>query len=292
MRIAITGASGFLGRHTARIALDSGYEVLGLCRRPDPERFGKREAYDEILLDLPGIEPETTSRLEGADAMIHGAAAITGDPGTIDRVNVEGTKAILAAAPPGRFVFVSSMAVSEPGAGAYGRSKRDAEALVRAARPDAVILRPTMTFGRGDRLWTARIRDRVTTKRFLPLPRGGRSRIQPGAAKDVAGAFLKAATRPGIEGEVFELGGPELLPMIEFLDIAREALKGKTKFVPVPLILLRLAGLLRRSPFRDMAVFHGIDHPVDIEPARLKLGYAPASPREALPEALRDFMAD
>ncbi|MHC4943496.1 MAG: NAD-dependent epimerase/dehydratase family protein [Planctomycetota bacterium] len=287
MKVVITGAKGFLGSHVTRTALAADHEVIGV---------DLPEARSDLLIDAPGkyIDaafdilnppeplPET---IRGADAFIHCAGLITGKPGDIHRVNVEGTRTLVNALEDQeglRFVFLSSMAIFESHSGAYGRSKKEAEDLVMEKMTSHAVIRPSMIYGPSDPGWTARLRERVTKRRLLFLPGGGKFMIQPVYVEDVAQAILQACVEENARGCAFELGGPASIEQVEFLRRVRERLKGKTRFIAVPLRLFRTAGVFLGGRIQAAAAFAGTDHLVDIEPARQILGFDPRPPNEGL----------
>jgi nucleoside-diphosphate-sugar epimerase len=293
MKILVTGSRGFLGRHVAKAALDAGHEVLGAdlpARVGGVPLFPGEKGYAEAALDLLHLRGELSKALKGAGAVIHCAGLVTGDPDAVLRTNVEGTRNLLAAlaassasaGKPPRFVLLSSMAVFESEPGAYGRSKKEAEELVEAMAPSFVLIRPAMLYGPGDLGWTARVRERVTLKRFLLLPGWGGAKIQPAFVEDAARAIVAAAVCPEAEGAAFHLGGPEPITYRAFYALARDALRGRTRFIPLPLWPFALAGAFLGGRFRAAATFAREDHGVDIEPARRVLGFAPRSAAEGL----------
>lgn len=154
MRLAITGASGFIGsRLCARLAAED-HRVRALFRRTPP---ALPDGIEPVAGDLD--RPACLRDLvDGADAVMHLAGAVRGaDEAAFDRANVAGTARLLAAldaaAPGAPLLFVSSLAAREPSLSWYAASKHRAEELVRAAwqaRP-ALILRPPPVYGPGDR---------------------------------------------------------------------------------------------------------------------------------------------
>src|SRR5690242_7546699 len=109
MKLAVTGATGFVGSHVLDAALAAGHDVIALTRRDQSPRERVTWVAGH-LHDRAALE-----RLVGeADAVIHVAGIITGQTAaTFDKGNVEGTLSMLAAATAGgvhRFVNVSSLA--------------------------------------------------------------------------------------------------------------------------------------------------------------------------------------
>ncbi|QKS00196.1 NAD(P)H-binding protein [Sphingomonas sp. CL5.1] len=147
MILALTGATGFVGGHVVRRALEAGHQVRALARRPQPARDGV--SWIAGALDDPAALAELTA---GADAVIHIAGVVNApDRAGFAAGNVDGTRAIVAATAPGtRFVHVSSLSAREPQLSIYGWSKREAEEVVAASALAWDMVRPPGIYGPGD----------------------------------------------------------------------------------------------------------------------------------------------
>ena len=168
MILAVTGGTGFVGRHLLDLAVGRGFGVRALARQPQPPRNG----IDWIAgaLDAPAA---LETLVGGADAVIH-VAGITSAPdlATFERGNVAGTQAIVDAARAAgvrRFVHVSSLAAREPQLSMYGASKADAEQIVAKSGFEWAMVRPPAIYGPGE------LRDlfRMAARGFVLLPPGG-----------------------------------------------------------------------------------------------------------------------
>lgn len=147
MKIAITGATGFVGQAVLD-ALD-GQTVKALTRREQPAREGV-EWVQGTLSDTQAL----TQLCDGADAVIH-IAGLTNTPDTaeFETANVTGTANVIAAmkqAKCKRLVFVSSLSARKPELSAYGASKAAAEELVQASKLNWTIVRPPAVYGPRD----------------------------------------------------------------------------------------------------------------------------------------------
>ncbi len=154
---ALTGGTGFLGRHLIRALHDAGWQVRMLTRSaPDLP-----ELADIPIALIPGgiaDSPALEALCTGADAILHLAGAVTApDRATFIRTNVGGTAAIAAAwrkaAPGADFTLVSSMAARAPLLSDYAHSKHAAElALKNAADAGSRwrVLRPAAIYGAYD----------------------------------------------------------------------------------------------------------------------------------------------
>ncbi|MEI8180062.1 NAD-dependent epimerase/dehydratase family protein [Aestuariivirga sp.] len=152
--IAITGATGFAGRHAVSELLLRGYALRALVRSPD--KAGLAAGVETMQGDL--ADGAALARLVGgADAVIHLAGALTAlDREGYFRVNALGTRALADAAEKAgvrRFVHVSSLAAREPQLSFYAASKRAGEDMVRDRMTalNAILLRPPAVYGPGDR---------------------------------------------------------------------------------------------------------------------------------------------
>ncbi|MFW2852756.1 NAD-dependent epimerase/dehydratase family protein [Sphingomonas sp. TX0543] len=147
MILALTGGTGFVGGHVIRRALEAGHQVRALARRPQAERAGVTwltGALDEPLA--------LAALVAGADAVIH-IAGVVNSPDRAGFVagNIEGTRTLAAATPPGtRFVHVSSLSAREPALSIYGWSKHQAEEIVAASGLAWDMVRPPAIYGPGD----------------------------------------------------------------------------------------------------------------------------------------------
>jgi nucleoside-diphosphate-sugar epimerase len=189
-RVAVTGASGFVGSKAADWLEARGHEVLRFGRRPaeripEPARATYRSWDIESgpLADAPAV-----------DAVVHCAGAVD-DWGTFEpfrRANVDGTRAVLETWPEARFVHVSSASAYDPNAdhslvvetmadpadvadtervqwlNAYGRTKRMSENVVATeAGERSIILRPHAVYGPGDTQLLPRLVSRIRFGRLV-----------------------------------------------------------------------------------------------------------------------------
>ena len=245
MLIAVTGASGFVGRHVAALLARRGHRVRALVRRDSRGRAAEGLPADRTLGDLADAAA-LAALTEGADVVVHLVGIIVeAGAATIEAVPVEGTRRLITAARDAgvrSFVHMSAVgARDEPGATRYHRTKWRAEQLVRGSGLSHAIFRPSIISGPENRP----IRTLARLHRWSPLvPVFGDARFatQPVWIEDVALAFALAAERPALEG-VFELGGPTALTYEEFVRAIGRAAGHPRPLVHVPLALARAAAL-------------------------------------------------
>ncbi len=169
--LAITGGTGFVGRHLLRLAIEQGFAVRALTRREQPAEWGIEWVVGAL------DDADSLGRLvTGADAVIHVAGAINAaDRIGFERDNALGTMALVEAALDGgvrRFIHVSSLAAREPALSDYGWSKARSETIVAASGLDWTIVRPPAVYGAGDRELLQMFR--MARRGLVLLPPGGR----------------------------------------------------------------------------------------------------------------------
>jgi len=229
MILALTGATGFVGRHTVERALAAGHHVRALTRRPQPDRVGVE--WVAGALD----DTEALARLvTGADAVIHIAGVVNApDRAGFAAGNVEGTRAVVAAATDagiGRFVHVSSLAAREPDLSLYGWSKREAERVVADSPLHATIARPTGVYGPGD----TEMVDMFRLARFglaLTPPKG---RVSLVAVEDLATLLVTLTEQDLPPGSLFEVDDGTALTHAALARAIGRAM-GRPRLLPIPL---------------------------------------------------------
>jgi NADH dehydrogenase len=214
-RFAVTGASGFVGRHLVRAARGAGHQVVGVVRS---ERAAAlvREAGGEPV-SSEDDEASLARAFAGCEAVVH-LAQIGSERGgqSYEAVNVGLTERVAAAARAAalrRIVFFSGLGVARYGqsrrvTSRYFLSKLRAETELFGSGLDAVVFRPSYVVGPGDGFVPATLRAMASGP--IELPGDGAYRMQPIAVADAAALVLEALGRPsGGFPTVFDLVGPE-----------------------------------------------------------------------------------
>lgn len=245
---AVTGGTGFLGRHVVRALADGGWRVRVLCRR-DPVHPLWRGLEPELALgDLE--DAASLHRLcRGADAVIHAAGLVKARrDADLRAANVDGAgrlaaAARAAAAPGANLVHVSSLAAREPQLSAYARSKRDGEAAVLDAwGATARLVRPCAVYGPGDRETLALFR--MAGGPLLPVP-AAPARVTLVHAADAARAVAALAGRTDAPAGPVALcdARADGYAWNEIMEAAAAAVGARPRTVGAPASLLRAAGL-------------------------------------------------
>ena len=253
--IVVFGGSGFIGRHVVRALAKAGKRVRVAMRRPhvgaDLRVLGD---VGQIQLVQANVRfPESIDRaLEGADGVVN-LVAVLSERGkqNFDALHVDAARAVAEAAAArgiARVVHVSALGAAKRGA-RYARTKFEGEEAVRAAAPQAVIMRPSIVFGPGDSFFNrfgamAQLMSAIPVFGALPLIGGGETKFQPVFVGDVADAIVAGLDRADARGRTFELGGPNTYSFRQLMEFVRTQTDRRVPLLTLPFFLAHPFGLL------------------------------------------------
>jgi NADH dehydrogenase len=243
--VTVYGGSGFLGRHVVRALARRGYLIRVAVRRPDLAfhlmplgRVGQIHAVQANLRNAPSVE----SAARDAHVLIN-LVGILFQRGRqrFDAVQAQGAELVARAANAvgASMVHVSAIGADADSASLYARSKAAGEKLVRAAQPQAVIMRPSVVFGPEDDFFN-RFATLARISPFLPLIGGGHTRFQPVFVGDVAAAITAAVDGTLNAGTTYELGGPEVRTFKDLMQFVLTTIDRKRILLPLPFHVAKL----------------------------------------------------
>jgi NADH dehydrogenase len=155
MKIAITGGTGFIGRHVARDLASRGHQVIAIARGQYTRNSQPLEGATFVALDANDTD-KLTQAFKGCDAVIHCAGTSVEDAQqTFERLHVEGTRSAVHAAERAyvkKFVLVSYLSVRPNIKSEYHTTKWRGEEIVRSSKLNFTILKAGLIYGQGDHL--------------------------------------------------------------------------------------------------------------------------------------------
>lgn len=261
MKVCVTGASGFIGSHLCRRLISDGFGVRGIDVDIRGSEGLRRAGVEVREVDLTG-EIDGDAVLGGCDAVIHTAGVLgpSGLPYTVfHEVNVEGTKRIISAAMNRgitRIIHFSSVGIlgsvtrepvteeypPNPGDG-YERTKYEAEQWVMLQAADHAginVIRPAWVYGPGDRR-THKLFKALKKRRFFFVG-NGRGLQHPVYIDDLVAGTMCVLRSKDISGEVFHMGGPDILTIREMVEEICAVLTVPVPRVNLPYQPMRILG--------------------------------------------------
>jgi nucleoside-diphosphate-sugar epimerase len=305
MKIAVTGATGFIGSHLSEALVARGHEVTCLARGPEKTKW---IAHLPVRIHYGDVsKPETLPDFAaGQDVIVHAAGITKGvDLDEYLQVNVGGTENLLNAIKARntalkRFIYISSQEAMGPcpdgvpmaedhernPLSMYGKSKHFAEKILNRYR-DSIsmsIIRPPTVYGPRDRDVYAYFR--LAARGITPVV-GYSNTVSMAYVKNLVSGITLAIERPlgSFRSYFFTDGAP--LTWTEVAELIANALGKRTVRIRIPSLCMRMAGgisgfytsltnkavLLSRDKIEAMKNPYWI---VSDERARSELGYRPA----------------
>jgi nucleoside-diphosphate-sugar epimerase len=219
MRIAITGGTGFVGRHLARHLVAAGHEVVLISRGVD--------ARDPEIRHLPGatFEPIGVRDVTALKKAFAGCGAVAHLGGinrqigkqTYENVHIQGTKNVVEAAKTAgvRKIILLSFLRARPNCGSpYHESKWAAEEIVRASGLDYTVFKAGVIYGRGDHMLD-HLSHALRTLPIFMLVGYREQRMRPLAVEDLVSVMATSLTEGRLRNQTVPITGPEEMPLAE-----------------------------------------------------------------------------
>jgi nucleoside-diphosphate-sugar epimerase len=274
MRVAVTGAAGFIGGAVCRRLAADGDEPIGIDLAGADRRADVSDAA------------ATVAALGGADAVIHAAALVSerGRMADFVRINTRGTRNVLDAAGDRRAVVIASVAgwgyeftrelpedaPPRPCGIPYIDTKGATETL--ALRRGATVIRPGDVYGPGSQPWIVRPLEMMRAGRFY-LPAPGDGLITPIFVDDLVDAIVRALREPQAKARAYTVWDGTPVTAREFFGYHARALGRDTvRVLPAPL-LRALAGAFGAGPAAVTFMSRRATYPNTR--AREELGWSP-----------------
>ena len=245
-RIAIAGATGYIGGRLVARLLDSGFAVRCLVRSPGKlaDRPWSQNPGVEILeTDLDSAET-TAVDLEGCEAafyLVHSMTSAGADYAERDRLLASNFAEAARQAGVGRIVYLGGLGETGPDLSQHLASRREVETALASTGVPVTVLRAAMIIGSGSASFEI-VRYLVERLPIMVTPKWVTTPCQPIAVRNVIEYLVGTLSVPETSGAVFDIGGPEVLCYRDIMRVMAEELGLPRRWIiPVPVLTPRLS---------------------------------------------------
>lgn len=286
MRVAILGATGKTGRYLVLRLCADGHAVVAIGRSP---------------ARLATLDPRAETAIADLERPATLAPVLAGAACVVSLAHARFTEALLAALPAscGRVVLTGSTRGFSALPDAAADAVRAGAAAFAASGRTGVMLHPSMIYGAPEERNVNRVLALIRRwprwlPLLLPLPDGGRHRVQPVFVDDVVAAFAAAITGAEACGPPIVLAGPAPIAYAHLVRACAGSLGRRAHILPLPVALLVglarvLRGLGLSPPFGPEELRRAAeDKDFDVTPMRRRLGVSPRPFEDGLARILND----
>ncbi len=253
--ILITGITGFVGRNLIESLPKENIRCLirDSSKSDILKKYNIQLAYGD-LTDKKSLD----IALKGIDTVIHLAAYVRGaDSSLFYKINVEGTKNLIEACKKNkvkRIIALSSMAVTRKYLDDYGKSKKQAEEIIKKSDLDYTILRPSMIYGKDSNSTKHLVSYIKMIPLIIPIVGNGKFNIQPIYINDVTSVIIKCLDNKTSIRKTYDLLGETRISFNYFIDFVSSRLNIKKIKFHMPMSLALTGVIFLRSIYKKFPV--------------------------------------
>ena len=247
-RMAVAGATGYIGTRLVPRLAAAGYRVRCLAR--SPRKLHDRPWYSDPAIEVvqSDLDDHETLRehLHGCTAafyLVHAMQSAGREYAARDREMAERFAAAAAAAGVGRIIYLGGLGESQQALSAHLASRREVERVLAGGPVPVTVLRAAMIIGSGSASFEIL---RYLTERLpvLITPRWVRTESQPIAVGNVLHYLVQCLATPETIGRTLEIGGPDVVSYETLLQVmAEERGLPRRIIIPVPVLTPFLSSL-------------------------------------------------
>ena len=271
MHVLVTGATGFVGRRLVPALVDAGHEVTALVR--DAGRYDPPPGVRVVVGDL--LDPDSFEAALDVDAAYYLVHSMTArdDFEARDRRAARNFADAASAAGVGRVIYLGGLGEERDRLSSHLQSRREVERVLATGTYDLTTLRAAIVIGPR----SAGFEMVVQLASRLPVmvtPRWVRTPCQPIAVADLLAYLVGVLDVPETAGEMYEIGGPEVLTYAEMIRRTGRHLGHEPIILAVPVLTPRLSaywvGLMTDVPWSvARPLIEGLKNPVVVHDDRL-----------------------
>ncbi len=263
--VTVFGGSGFVGRYIVRAFARRGWRVRAAVRRPDLAHFlSPIGGVGQVQAVQANVRyPESVAAAVAGARIVVNASGVKTESGrqSFEAVHNFGSGEIASAAKAAgaeTLIHISGIGADSASPNAYVASKGRAEEAVRAAFPEAIVIRPSIVFGPEDEFFN-RFAELARILPVLPVFGGGDAKLQPVYSGDVGAAVASVIDGLAEPGKTYEVGGPEVMTVREATERVLTIVDRRRSLVSLPIgVSKRLARLTEFASAATLGKFPAV----------------------------------
>jgi len=291
MKVFLTGANGFIGRHILKACLAQGHQVTASVRSAEQLRhYFPTARFTEGNFATDHEPGHWLPRLQGMDIVINAVGIIhQRGANTFDAIHRKAACALFQACEQSKVkqvIQISALGTDDSAFSEYHLSKKAADDFLTRLNLNWVIMKPSIVYGPGAKsmeLFTA-----MAALPWTPLIGKGNQAIQPVHIDDLVRALLITITDESIHHRYIDVVGPKAMSMKTVFSLLKAWLAMRSKrFILVPnslmLVLAQLSGILSTSPINtDTVKMLNNGNTANVQPFITLFGFSPVAFKQSL----------
>jgi nucleoside-diphosphate-sugar epimerase len=254
LRVAITGGTGFVGRHLAKALVACGHEVILIARGVDRRDPSTLEIPNTRFFAADLSSADELARAFAACGAVAHCAGINREIGkqTYQRVHIEGTRNVIEAARRAGVAKVTLLSFlrARPNCDSgYHESKWAAEEIVRDSALDFTVFKAGVIYGRGDHMLDHTSHALHTFPVFALVGLADRP-VRPLAVEDLTRVLIAALTAGRLSRKTVAVMGPEQMPFSEAVRRIGRVMGKRPLMFPLPIFTHRALAVLFESTMK------------------------------------------
>lgn len=282
MRVAVTGATGFVGRNLVNRLLKDNHEVTVLAHHKSGENlFDNRvRLFTGSVSNIAEMVPVFQNSL----IVFHLVGIITETrKNTFEKTVAQGTRNLVAASREAnvkKIIYLSALGTSADAETAYHKTKYQAERAIKESGLDWTIFRASVIYGKNDGFLRT-MSSVIKFLPFIPIFGDGKYKMQPVFIEDLTDVLTKALVYPLSSRQTIDIGGPEQLEYVMVMEMIKKALRKRRLNFHIPFAVIMpgaaiLERVLRPAPLTvDMLKMLKMGNIGDISKLRTIFGIEP-----------------
>ena len=237
--LAVTGATGFIGRHLVNSLLTKGHDVCALVRQPQNYKIEGVEAKRADIFDAESLE----NALDGVHTAYYLVHSMKNKGREFAQMDREGAENFLNAAESSgvqRIIYLGGLGETGPELSEHLKSRAEVGRILQSGRIRTTVLRAAIILGPGSASWEM-LRQLVERLPVMTTPRWVETRCQPIALRDVLGYLVGCAEVDATAGGTYDIGGPDILTYRQMMTEVAEILGKHVRIYGIPILSPRLS---------------------------------------------------